>query len=295
MKFHLAAAMLTGVSMAQEFTKSPELPRVASAAVSEGSGLAVSAADPDFLWAINDSGGTPEIHLIGTDGADHGKVRLTGAPNTDWEDLAAFTLDGKNYLLVADTGDNNAVRKSTTLQILREPALPAAGKPLAATVLSEWKIEFTYDGGPRDCESVAVDAAAGKIILVSKRTKPPEIYELPLRPPASKKPVVAVKTGTVLTDSPLGNLIPFASQPVGMDISADHSFAAILTYYGVFVFPRVANDSWPQTLAKKPLVLAPHGLPQAESVAISKDGKSIFVLSEGKHQPVVRYQIAPAG
>ena len=268
-----------------------ERPKLQSSAVTEASGVAISSANPGFMWIVNDSGNTPDIYLAGTDGTDRGKVTLAGTRNIDWEDLASFTLDGQNYLLVADTGDNNSKRESCTLHILREPALPAGGQNLSGTVLPAWQIQFHYEGGPRDCESVAVDTKAGSIILISKRTDPPEVYQLPLRPTGKSGLLTARKIGPTEVKCPLGSLIPFHNQPTGLDITADNTLAAVLTYYGVFLFPRKPEERWADAFAKPPTALAPHLLGQAESVAFSKDGRSIYVLSEGRGSPVVRYQI----
>lgn len=271
------------------FTRLAEAARLQAPEVTEASGLAISSANPPFMWLINDSGGTPEIHLTGTDGTNRGKVTLKGVANTDWEDLAAFSLHGENYLLVADTGDNASQRQSCVLHILREPALPGAGKQLAATATPAWQIQFQYEGGPRDCEAVAVDAKAGKIILLSKRTNPPEVYELPLRP-AKSGLQTARKIGQALVKAPEHSVVPYRNQPTGLAIAADHSLAAVVTYYGVFLFPRQASESWADAFAKPATMLEPHLLPQAEAVALSKDGKRIHVASEGRDSPLRIYQ-----
>ena len=275
-------------STAADFLANAAAPKIQSTAITEASGLAISSVNPDFMWIVNDSGGTPDIHLVNTEGASRGKVRLQDATNIDWEDLASFSLDGKNYLLVADTGDNNSKRKSSILYILPEPTLPAKGKILEASTSSSWRIQFQYEGGPRDCESVAVDAKAGKIILISKRTDPPEVYEMPLRPPL--KPVIqtAHKIGTTSVKS-MDGLIPFRDQPTGLDITANNSLAAVITYYGIFLFPRQANESWAVAFSHAPTALPPHLLGQAESVAFSKDGKTIYAISEGKNSPIKSY------
>jgi hypothetical protein len=281
--------VLLGDSRAAEFHLTDQSHVIASPAVTEASGLAISPKNDDFLWTLNDSGGTPELHLLNTDGADRGKITVANARNIDWEDIASFTLDGKSYLLIADTGDNNAVRKTCTLYILREPQLPADGQKLEGNTTAEWQIDFTYEGGPRDCESVAVDAVAEKIILLSKRTKPPEVYEMPLRAPKNNEPLVLKKTGATLVDSPVGNAIPFANQPTGLDFSKDRALAAVVTYYGVFLFHRKAEESWTEAFSHSPELQGPHGLLQAESVAFSKDGKKIYVVSEGKNSPIRCY------
>jgi hypothetical protein len=285
----LTFAFLSSVTAA-EFVPVAEREKIQSLAITEASGLAVSPTNPDLMWVINDSGGTTDLLLLGTDGMDRGKVVLKGVKNVDWEDLASFTLDGKSYLLVADTGDNNAKRETRAFHILREPALPAAGKNLDATALPAWQIQFRYEGGPRDCESVAVDPKAGKILFISKRTDPPEVYELPLRAPAKKGILTARQIGSTSVKSPSGDLFAFSNQPTGLDISADGSLAAVVTYYGVFLFARAPAESWAEAFSKKPAALPPHRLGQAESVAFSKDGKTIFAVSEGRASPIARYQ-----
>jgi hypothetical protein len=287
----LALLALLASSCAAERLPAPEIPRIKSQKIKEASGLAISSASDDFLWTLNDSGGSAHLHLFGTDGRDHGKTKVTNAENIDWEDLASFTLDGKNYLLVADVGDNDALRETCTLYFIPEPKLPADGKKLGAELTSTRHIEFRYEDGPRDCESVAVDVVDEKIILISKRSQPPEVYELPLRASAKRGVIVARKIGVTAVDSPVGSLIPFANQPTGLDISRDRSHAAVVTYYGVFLFPRQAGETWTQALARKPVSLGSHGLGQAESIAFSRDGKFIYTISEGKNSPIIRYRI----
>lgn len=281
------ALAVTLPAAGEDFKLQPEKVKLQSPAITEASGMAVSPTNPNFLWIINDSGGTPDIHLVGTDGTDRGKLTLKDTKNIDWEDLASFSLDGKAYLLVADTGDNNAVRDACVFHIVREPALPAEGKSLSLTTLPAWQIRFRYEGGPRDCESVAVDAAAEKIIFLSKRTKPPEVYELPLRAPRKRGTLTATRSGLTEMKVAGGSAIPFFDQPTGLDISRDGSLASVVTYQGVFLFKRQPKESWAGTFARDPAYLGPHHLAQAESVAFSKDGKSIRVVPEGR-SPLIR-------
>lgn len=287
MRFLFICLFITAAVPAEPaFRMLPSDAKLSSPAVDEASGLAASRATDGFLWMINDSGGTPEIHLAQSDGTPRGAVTVADTRNIDWEDLAAFSLDGKHFLLIADTGDNGSKRESVTLLIVREPKLPADGESLSGKVPVAWKINFTFEDGPRDCESVAVDVENGKIILISKRTNPPDVYELPLKPAEN---VIARKIGSTETKSPGIVSIPFANQPTGLDISACHRMATVVTYYGVFLFRRAEEESWAEAFAKKPDFLGAHGLQQAESVAFSRDGKGIFAVSEKANSPVVRY------
>ena len=249
--------------------------------ITEASGTMVSAAKSGFLWVLNDSGGGNELHLIESDGTSRGSVMVSGAKNIDWEDLAGYSCDGKNYLIVADIGDNNSKRKSCTLYVVQEPNLPANGKNLHGKIPLVRKIDFKWEGGPKDCEAVAVDPSSDTILLVSKRTVPPEVHVLPLQP-TDKNPTTK-KIGTMNVMAPGLSFVRLLSQPTGMDISSDWNRAVLLTYYGLFVFERKRQESWHDVFKSKSLNSIPHGLKQAEAVALSKNGKQVFALSEGKN------------
>ncbi len=261
-------------------------------ALREASGLASSPGGGDFLWLVNDSGSPAEIHLAGTDGAERGKVLLEGTANVDWEDLASFLLAGKPYLLVADCGDNAGLRAECLLHIVPEPALPEPGKRLEGRTVPAWTIRYRYEDGPRDCESVAVDEKAGKILLLSKRTTPPLLYELPLKPD-TQGVQTAKKAGSIPETLPAGfPPVPYGTQPTGMDIRADGRAAAVVTYAGTFLFPRREGEGWAAAFARKPLALERHFLRQAESVAFSRDGSVLRAVSEGGKSPLTCYRQA---
>ncbi len=284
-----AASVLSAVGQ-NGFVRKDDRVTLQSPLVNEASGLAASTRNGRFLWIVNDSGSPAVLHLTDTEGANRGLVKVEDAENIDWEDLASFQSDGISYLLIADTGDNRATREVVTLYIVKEPVLPNAGEMIQSSVKPAWKIRFRFEKGPRDCEAVAVDAKSGKVILISKRTTPPEIYELPLRPESASQILTAKKIGETAVSPPDGVLpLPFIKQPTGLDLSADASEAAVITYYGIFVFSRHRKQNWSQAFAMKPMVLRPHGLQQAEAVSFSPDGNSIYAISEGKNSPLLRY------
>jgi hypothetical protein len=103
------------------------------------------------------------------------------------------------------------------------------------------------------------------------------------------KNAIARKIGTTATKAPGIVSIAFANQPTGLDISSCNRMAAIVTYYGVFLFRRVEKDTWADAFGKNPEHLGAHGLQQAEAVAFSRDGKSIFAVSEKANSPIARY------
>ena len=170
------AALLLGIAACTP----PSLPfarlagLVTSRQLGEISGLAASHAHDGVLWAINDGGNPARLYAISRRGRLLARYEVEGADNQDWEDLASFELDGRRYLLLADTGDNGGRRRGFSLHVFEEPAELANGRLKPA-----WTIRARWPDGPRDCEAVAVDAAAGKVLLISKKRVPPELLSLP--------------------------------------------------------------------------------------------------------------------
>lgn len=266
----------------------------------ESSGLAASRRDPRILWTMNDSGGEPVLYAVEPNGARRGDLRITGATNRDWEDLASFKLDGRAWLLVADVGDNGSHRTDCVLYVVAEPD-PAELSPLRETLATvAWKIPVRYLDGPRDCEAVAVDAKAGLVYLLAKRTSPHGLYSLPLQPPAdgvvpAARVVAQFPNASIPQPTATQKLMPiatgrFRAQPTGMDFAADGSAAVIVSYGDVLFFPRQKGERWETTLLRPPVVLPPHGLAQAEGVAFGADNRTIYVSSESTNSGIMRYQ-----
>lgn len=279
---------------------------LAPAVVDESSGLAASHRAEGMLWTHNDSGGQPVLYAIGLDGKLRGSVRLAGVKNVDWEDIASFELDGRAWLLVADTGDNagprSPYRKNCALQVIAEPD-PADLSPDHETAVSvSWSIPVSYADGPHDCESVAVDVREGNVYLLRKRTFPNLLMTLPLRPVAGgatppAREICLVKNIPQPSSSQRAFPIPsgrYRGNPTGMDISSDGLTAAVLTYGDVLIYSRRPGENWSRAFSRAPVVMAPHGLSQAEGICFSRDGRSVFVDEETTHSPLLRYDLTPS-
>ncbi len=253
----------------------------------EASGLVASRLAPNLLWTNDDSGGQPVLYALdATTGARRGRLRIDGVRNIDWEDLAAFELDGRAWLLIADVGDNLARRASVWLHVVPEPDPTTLAADTEITVRPAYSIQFTYEDLARDCEAVAVDAASRTIYLLTKRESTPRLYALPLQP--ANGLVVARRVGEVPhlpQPSTLQRAIAlpaqaFRGQPTALDFATDGSAAIVLTYGDTLLFPRESGESWAAALAREPLRLPAHHLPQAEAACFSSDGGAIFVCSE---------------
>lgn len=264
----------------------------------EASGLAGSRRDDTLVWTHNDSGGEPVLYALDArDGSRRGRVRLTGVTNRDWEDLAAFTLDGQSWLLVADVGDNLARHPQSVLHLVPEPD-PATLQPAQESVIAPvYSIVFIYEDGARDCEAVAVDPTERAVYLLSKRDTPPRLYRLPLGRATAAQPAVARLVGQMPhlpPPSAVKRTVPLpmfalASLPTAMDFAPDGSAAVVLTYGRLWLFPRAPGESWAEALGRMPAALPAHLLPQAEGACFRRDGRRILVCSEATMR-MLRYE-----
>lgn len=259
--------------------------------LAEISGLAASGRHPDVLW-LHDDGGNPErLFAVSTSGDRVATLRIDGVTKTDWEDMASFRLDGRDYLLIADVGDNGGLRRTLQLHVIEEPA-----QLQNARVKPVWSIAFRWPDGARDCEAVAVDAKNRQILLISKKRRPPELFSLPLRPQRGILTATRLRT---LDGVPRPSEEELRRNPkqartlgqvTGAAISPDNRTLAVLTYRNLLLYPRPA-DSWAQAVSAPPKVLALPWLPQAEAVGWSRDGKSLYVT--GEFIPALLYRIEP--
>jgi hypothetical protein len=252
---------------------------VASPAVDELSGLAVSGADATVLWGHNDSGDGAVLYRMGLQGEDLGRIVVEGAHAGDWEDLAAFRHREGPALLVADTGDNFGMRTFSTLYAVLDP-----GRGDGARLL--WRLDFRFADGERDCEGVAVDPLAREILLLSKRDDPPRLYRLPLPDAPPREQQVAELLGPIapLPPRPLHRRLArrYAYAPTAFDISADGLTAVIASSVEARVYRRRPGESWLEVLRNpgQPVPLA--GLESVEAAALSADGRILYLGAEGR-------------
>jgi len=264
-------------------------PELANRELDEASGLARSLRDPRLLWALNDSGGRPALYRLGLNGEDYGRVDIPGAMNFDWEELAPFLHAGEPALLIGDLGDNDASRGTVTLYAVSDPGRKGPARRL-------WKMDFRYEDGPRDCEAMAVDTAAGEIYLLSKRDRPPVLYRLPLPTESPGTTQLAQRLGTVTTlppvsaqdlkDEPISAY--FRAMPTAMDFAPDLRSVVVITPKDAHRFRRGARQSWLDALNGPPTLIDLPQLEQTEAGTFSADGKHLYVTSEKRPAPLVK-------
>lgn len=257
--------------------------------ISEASGMAASHEHANLLWLHNDSGHESVLYATDLSGVLQGKVTVKGVQNRDWEDLASFQWRDRNYLLIADSGDNLGIHPYYEIVVVEEP------KTVADQILRPaWKVRYQYDEGPMDCEAVAVDEATETIFLITKRTVPAHVYALPLRGEgqltphriASLQHIPQPTAKSIERDPAMGR---YRSQPTSFDLHGNQ--AVVLTYKHAYVFNRQPGESWANRFASKPKLLTLPFLLKSEAIAYSAGGNGIFATSEVWPAPLIRIDL----
>jgi hypothetical protein len=231
--------------------------------LSETSGIAASARDPDVFWTHNDGGA--ELFAIDRQGRILSRHPFDVEPR-DLEDIAAAPCaDGSACLYLSDTGDN--AERRPVVRILRVPE-PMVGH--AGTIETE-VFPIRFPDGPRDAEAIFVLPDERVFIVTKGRSHPITVYRYPL----------PLRADTVTLDEVqrlTGGAEPLFDQVTGASASPTGSTVAIRTYQSLrFYAPRA--DS---------LAAVPNGIVnlrtleeiQGEGVSLSVDGR-VMLTSEG--------------
>jgi hypothetical protein len=136
---------------------------VEDAPVDESSGLAAARLRQGVYFTHGDAGDDPVLFAVDLEGRYLGSHLVRGARLFDWEDVAAGPCpdDGEPCLYVGDIGDNDAVRDSVVVYVIREP-----DEGEDADLVETW--EGSYPDGPRDAEALLVHPCTGERFLVTK-------------------------------------------------------------------------------------------------------------------------------
>ncbi len=232
----------------------------------EASGLVASIGNPGFLWCVNDSGNPPEVFLLD----DHAEIQMTcklpDIRNRDWEDIAIGPgpVPGKNYLYVADIGDNLAQYDYKYIYRIEEPLL-TGGKEQIISNFDTLTIQMP--DGKRDTEALLIDPSTHDLFIISKREKQVGLYRAAY--PFGNDTLVLEKVET----------LPFEKIVAG-SISPDGSEVLLKDYKKIYYWKRAEGETLPGLLLRKPIELPYKPEVQGEAITWANGGASFYTLSE---------------
>lgn len=269
----LAFAGNTGV----QFAAGVNAGNINSSSLTEISGCAASRINDGIFWMHNDSGDRPRIFAISKTGVLKATYNLSGASAADYEDIAVGPgpVSGQSYVYVGDIGDNGASRNTKQIYRLPEPKVGTS-----ATTQSVEKFNFVYPDGPRDAETLMVDAN-GDVYVVSKRETAANgnrVYRF-------KAPLVNGQTYTGVEVARI-----HTQWLTGGDIAADGSRILIRDGGQVYLWLRYDGETVGAALSRAPIKVPTVDEPQGEAVCWDKTGTDYYTTSENLNQPLYYFK-----
>lgn len=224
------------------------------ARIVESSGLTRSTYKRHVLFTHNDSGDGPRVFAVGHGGRTRAVLTIKHAKARDWEDMSRGP---RHTLWVGDIGDNAGRRSTIQVYRFREP------KNLRSRTMRSTRFRFVYPDGPRDAEGLMVNPQTGRIYIVSKEPRG-TVYVAPRK----------------LSTTRVNRLIKVRRAPATVtaaDFAPGGKAFALATYSSVYLYPG---------LRKRPSKRPAPQRDQGESISFSRNGKGIFLGSEGSRSPV---------
>lgn len=231
------------------------------AQLDEASGLAISANEA-LIWLHNDG---PDNALYVVDRAANAvaEVSLLGVKVTDAEDLASAQIEGSQYLVLADIGDNNAIREEISLITLEAPALATGGEPISS-VITPTVAYYRYPNGPQDAEALAYDPIDQEFLILTKAANTATLFSVP-------------DDDDLLIEQRLFQSI---SGVTAMAISPDGYTVVVASHDGALIWQRETDQSVSDLLTTTPCRLPLPTIGMVESVAVTDDG-TLLITGEG--------------
>jgi len=236
----------------------------------ESSGAALSRFHPDLFWTHNDGGTGTSIYAVGVDGSPRGVIRISNAPNRDWEDIELAPCSEGSCLFIGDVGDNYRRWDEALVHRLAEPSL-------SDTVAQVTTLRARFPEGPRDAEAIFV-LPGERIHLVTKGSDGPvEIYRIPgaASGPADSDSVAAMERVQVLDAG--RRVLPRQITGASASPSGDQ---VVIRSYETLEFYRVVGD----TLVLDPrqtVNLRTLGESQGEGVGWGTGGRIVLTSEQG--------------
>lgn len=198
------------------------------AALTSPSGMARSLRGFTLFYHHNAAAGGNKIYGVNyNDGLTKMKITLSGAVNTDWEDIAAGL---SNTLWVGDIGDAAENRTAVRLWSFTEPASVAT-----AVTVTPTKYTLAYgDGRSHDAHALMINPSTGRIYVVTDEATDAGIWVAP-----ATLSTTATNTLTRVASAPPG-ITGAAWAPDGSQFSLA-SQSAIYVYAGLQAVPEIYN------------------------------------------------------
>jgi hypothetical protein len=211
----------------------------------ELSGMAASRENAGLYWVHNDGKSITDLYLLDSLGKRKGTALLTNIITQDCEDIATGKGPDatKNYIYLADTGDNLGDYATHSIYRIEEPKLPAnASGNEDLTFNSIEKLSFSYPNNAKpNAETLMLDPITKDLLIVTKANNLAQVFRFPF--PQS---ITSTTTLTLVAELDI-------DKATAGDISSDGKEILIKNKEKIFHWDIAANSDAINTLnAKNP-------------------------------------------
>ena len=275
---------------------------VGSAELNEISGLVASRSNPGVLWVHNDSGDSPRVFAMTSEGEDLGSYNLVGADAVDWEDMAIGPgpVPATDYLYLADIGDNPRERSEVAIYRVPEPAVAGGEAAVTHDLTGVERLTLRYPDRAHDSETLLVDPISGDLFLVTKEVAGGDAFVF--RAPASWEVAgtatlehvgeidfIGLESGLDFPEDAPPLVRGAGFLPTAGDVSPDGGAIAIRTYSTVWVWARAAGSELAEAFSSEPCEGPSASEAQGEAIGFDPDGTGYFTVSEGTNPPLYHF------
>jgi hypothetical protein len=249
------------------FQSTPQLFPIATTLIDEASGMVISRRHPNLLWIIEDSFRPSSLHLLNTDGTYRKSIGIRSTLNRDWEELtlAKNPVDGKEYLYIADIGDNFGLFNEYFIHRVPEP-------DLSADSISVSTFKFVYEDGRHNAEAFVVDELTGDIYLFTKNASKCGVYRI-------SGPLVSgqVSRANKILELPYGEITAAC---------VNETELLIRNYKQIWYYVRRPGERIAATFQNPPAQVDYLPEPQGEAISFDRQNLGFYSISEKVNQPV---------
>lgn len=195
------------------------------------------------IWALNDSGGKPELYLCDTLGNLLRTLKITNAKNRDWEELAK---DKNGNLYIGDFGNNANKRRDLTIYKISNPDKIDDDNATAEIITFSFKDQKKFPPSKKkmnfDCEAMFWKDSF--IYLFTKHRTYPSATNL-YRIPDSEGGYIAEKIGMFYTGKKSGKLKNIHKHWItSADISPDGKRVCLINGKKLWLFYEFKGDAF---------------------------------------------------
>jgi hypothetical protein len=263
---------LAFLSSCNLFAKTPEVGFFGERGNGELSGVAASQTNKGILY-VHDDGNINTVYMTDKNGADLGKLMIDNLTTSDVEDIAVGPgpQNGKNYIYLADIGNNNLKASFATIYRFEEPVVTNVDKNTIVNITAFDKIKISYGSGKANAETIMVDPVTKDIYVLTKQNYKSYIYKVAY--PQTLNEIIPLKAQAILNFDLL----------TGGDISADGSEILLRSTGQIWYWKRAIGESVLQTLQKLPQD-APYAIneKQGEGICFSANSDGYITDTEIK-------------